>query len=286
MPIMTERMNTQEMTATLTAVRAATTSATTCVNDALTKVNECRAIETYIKSKEEMLTSYQRMIEAVNGLGLLFQNAHAAILGAAKKTFQTFPLPDFPIVREGMQKLPDTAVIANTNLHQYRYLNPADLIKELERADSVSIDDIDINKAIKMDPVDLYALTILMRTYVFVLDAEEMHPNYFFKVFSFFDNIQEPLKTSVQGMMERLEQCRSSKMTEMVNKVADQPANETFFVKFMDHMAEGCELGNRIVNAAIICANFYESLIPVLADTDECIQMAYQMYVDAQAVTF
>lgn len=286
MPIEIERMYTQEIEVALAAIRNATTTATTSIENALSKVKECRSIDTYVKDKGMMMELYQRMIDSVNALGTYFQNAHMAILGAAKKTFQTFPLPDFPITREGMQRLPDTAVIANTNLHQYRYINPADLLKELEKTDPVSIDSIDVNKAIKMGPVDLYALTILMRTYVFVVDAEEMQPNYFFKVFSFFENIQEPLKASVDGMLGRLDQCRSAKMTELVNRVAAQPSNEEFFMKFMDYMAEGCELGSRITNAAILCSDFYSSMMKDLVDTDECIQMAYQMYVDAQDVTF
>lgn len=286
MPVVTERMKSQEIEATLMAVRSACERSNAAISAAFTKVQECRSIDAYVKNREVMYDLYQNMIDSVNAMGQLFQNAHMTILAAAKHVFQTFPLADFPITREGMQRLPDTAVIDNTALRQYRYINPTDLIRELEKSDPVSINEIDVNKAIKMDPIDLYALTILMRTYVYVLDAEEIQPNYFFKVFNFFDNIQEPLKTSLEGMMDRLEQCRSAKMTELVNRVAENPANEEFFIKFMDHMAEGCELATRITNAAVVCTDFYDRLVKDLVDTDECIQMAYQMYVDAQAVTF
>lgn len=286
MPV-SERLNTQEVEAALNTLTSVVNEAIEFINETSEKVQECRNIQKYVSDAAALQELYQKMIDRIHYTDTYLQAAGAAVEGAARHVFMDFVLENYPICREGMQKLSPDAAIASTVLHQYRYIDPH-LFQGLfyEAQSPVAIDEVDVEKAIRMDAKDLYALSILMRTYVYIYDMEESHPGYFFSLFQFFLDIREVLKTTEEDLQGRLEQLRSNKMKDLVSAVAQNPANEAFFIQFIDHLGEGCELARRFTNACTGMIRFYSKLLPDLADTSECINLAYQMYVDAQAPTF
>lgn len=195
---------------------------------------------------------------------------------------------DKPITDECLAKT--TGALPTNSLHQYRYLNPYIFASMVHAASVDTLGDIDINACCCTAPEDMYAVSILKRTYGFTSQsmAEEDSRDYLINSFlvavDYAAYLEENIRPIVTNIQETLD---SDQMKEAAIAALNNPSMEGTINGILDRMIESCNVMSGFAARCRGMVEMYKNLYSALNDTREAIVAAYKIYIDEGcAITF
>lgn len=274
--------------ASLGGLKSGIDMAATAAVGASKSLEALRDTSNFPSKKVEAMSALQAAIDCLSNLRSFLAQAGMAIKGYAFETLEGFAVPEHPITRELVDRLGKQTIRCDS-LRQPRYLDPYLLAMAVRNISptGLSANSVPVESYTRHNPEDMYSVSILSRTYLYLVHLREKEEEqWFYGIMSALSELVQLVDPYIADLHNIKESLAAEQFNTLAIRAIDNPALEESLLSSIAGMTACTHKVEGFLSIVDAMHGFYMDVVQALADTFDAIVEAYGQYCEVDGTTF